>query len=455
MKVLHVCSFYQPVGGAEKLLFSVLDLLEARGVENVVMAPESQSLGATGRRRELFVDFLEYPFERSDLFASLRNNLRLVATISDVLDAERPDVIHLHNQQNPFVYKACCDSGIPMVRNVHDPRLYCPTNWRLLPNGELCPYPFGRACLTEGCVGLTTGAVKHVAAMAWNRHLSFKNTTLIIESRESYELARQNGYADDQMCLIPNCTAVPAEDVAAADKARHYTEGSNQLLFVGRASPEKGLPFLLNALTHVRHDFTLNLLTAGDHYHHEIAPLIDRLGLRSRVKVRLNTSYDETARYYAMADAVIVPSVWFETFCLVGIEAYAHMTPVVATRVGGIKDWCVDGETGFLVDIFDELALADRIDRLLADPGLRRRLGRNGFRRAQDLFSEQRYYERLYALYERVGTHGTGHADRFPGVAGRPLQFGTRLPGVKSQDRRPRSDGPGPEQQVPESGAGR
>ena len=284
MKVVHVCSFYRPVGGAEKLLFSVLDLLESRGVENVVLAPESQSPGATGRRRELFVDFLEYPFARSHLFTSLRNNLRLVAAISDVLEAEQPDVIHLHNQQNPFVYKACGDSDIPLVRNVHDPRLYCPTNWRLLPDGQLCPYPFGRACVTQGGVGLSPGEVKHVAAMVWNRHLSSKNTTLIIESRASYELARQNGYADDQMCLIPNCTAVPDETVAAADKARHYTPGANQLLFVGRASREKGLPFLLHALTRVRHDFTLNLLTAGDYYHHEIAPLIERLGLRSRCR---------------------------------------------------------------------------------------------------------------------------------------------------------------------------
>ena len=310
MKVLHICSFYQPLGGAEKLLFSVLDLLEQRGVENVVLAPMSQSGGATGRRREHFVDFLEYPFERSSLFASLRDNTRLMSAVTKLLGDERPDVIHLHNQQNPFIYKACSDSGIPMVRNLHDPRLYCPTNWRLLPDGSLCPYPFGRACLTQGCVKPTPAEVKHIAVMAWNRHLSFTNTTLIIESRESYELALQNGYTPEQMCLIPNCTAVPpSEEQVAADKARACVPGGNQLLFVGRASREKGLPFLLHALTRVRHDFTLNLLTAGDYFHHEIAPLITRLGLESKVNVRLNTSYADTARYYAAADAVIVPSV--------------------------------------------------------------------------------------------------------------------------------------------------
>jgi glycosyltransferase involved in cell wall biosynthesis len=437
MKVLHVCSFYRPFGGAEKLLFSVLDLLESRGVENVIVAPESQSDGATGRRREYFVEFLEYPFERSGLFASVRANRRLMGALTDVIDAERPDVLHLHNPQNPFVYKACVDSGIPIVRNVHDPRLYCPTNWRLLPDGRLCPYPFGRACVTEGCVKPTASDVKHIAVMAWNRHLSFQNTTLIIESRESYALALQNGYTEDQLCLIPNCTSAASEAEVEAEKTQAWQPGGNQLLFVGRASHEKGLPFLLHALTRVRHPFTLNLLTAGDYFHQTIAPLITTLGLESRVNVRLNTSYADTARYYAAADVCIVPSVWFETFCLVGIEAYAHMTPVVATRIGGIKDWCVDEETGFLVDVFDEAALADRIDRLLADPELGRRLGRNGFRRVQTLYSEQAYYERLHGLYEKVIKDGTCHADRFARMAGRALQPGTGLSHVQPQDSRP------------------
>lgn len=437
MKVLHVCSFYRPFGGAEKLLFSVLDLLEARGIENAVLAPASQSDGATGRRAEHFVDFLEYPFSRTNLLTSLRDNRRLMTSVRDVIAAEQPDVIHLHNQQNPFVYQACDDSGIPLVRNVHDPRLYCPTNWRLLPDESLCPHPFGRACLTNGCVKPTAADVKHVAAMAWNRHLSFRNTTLIIESRESWELALQNGYRADQMALIPNCTHVPPIETVEAEKRAACKDAGRELLFVGRASREKGLPFLLHALTRVRRDVTLNLLTAGDYFQQEIAPLITRLGLESRVNVRLNTSYADTARFYASADAVIVPSVWFETFCLVGIEAYAHMTPVIATRVGGIKDWCVDGETGLLVDVFDEVALADRIDRLLGDPDLRRRLGQNGFLRARELYSEQVYFERLHALYQKVVTDGTRHADRLPRMAGRALQSGPGLSHVDPQGSRP------------------
>lgn len=421
MKVLHFCSFYRPLGGGEKLLFSVLDLLERNGVENVIVAPESQTSDLTGRRREYFLEFLEYPFDRSGLFSTLWTNRRLVRTILGIFRTERPDVIHLHNQQNPFVHLACVLSGIPTVRNVHDPRLYCPTSWRLLPDRSLCPHPMGRACLAERCVKMNSRDLKNAFFILLQRWLSFWNSTLIIESRESFEMALQNGYRESQLSLIPNCTTLPPLDRALAEKEQHARSGENSILFVGRASYEKGLHFLIHALGKLRNDFKLYVLTAGDYYEREIAPLVTRLGLDSRVEVRYGTSYEDTARYYAMADVVVVPSIWFETFCLIGIEAYSHLTPVVATRTGGIKDWCVDGETGYLVDLFDEEALAARIDQLLADPEKRKNFGLKGYRRVEQQYNDQIYYQRLRALYDKVIQDGQSDAYRLPRLARRPV----------------------------------
>jgi glycosyltransferase involved in cell wall biosynthesis len=421
VKILHLCSFYRPVGGAEKLLFSVLNLLEDNGVENVIVAPRAQSGGPTGQRKEYFVDFLEYPFSRSSLFSAVWTNRKLCAALRQIIAAEQPDVIHLHNQQNPFIYWACLRTGIPMVRNIHDPRLYCPTNWRLLPDNRLCPHPFGRACITEGCVKPSRTDARQLLTTFVNRQLSFRNTTQIIESRESYQMALQNGYKEEQLTLIPNCTSLPSLQTALDDKKRFKVEGQNTLLFVGRASYEKGLHFLIHALPKVRNDFKLYILTAGDYYTQKIAPLVESLNLSSRIEVRFDTSYEETARFYSMSDIVLVPSIWFETFCLIGIEAYSHLTPVIATRTGGMKDWCVDGETGFLVDIFDEAALAARIDDLLDDPQKRYRFGINGYRRTAELYSEQMYFQRLHALYKKVMDNGKANAYRLAGLARRPV----------------------------------
>ena len=348
----------QAAWGAEKLLFNVLDLLEQNGVENVIVAPELGSNGPTGLRKEYFVEFLEFHFPEHALRVDLK---KLGTSESPPTDSSPGEAGCRSSAQStePVHLSRVPDERNPMVRNVHDPRLYCPTNWRLLPDKSLCPHAFGRACLTEGCVKPTLADARQLFATIFNRQLSFWKTTLIIESRETYAMALQNGYREEQLCLIPNCTPLPPLQEEMEEKASHANSGQNTLLFIGRASYEKGLHFLLNALPRVRNDFKLFILTAGDYYEKYRSP-IQRLGLRSKVEVRFDTSYKDTAAFYSMADVVVVPSVWFEPFCMIGIEAYSHLTPVVATRTGGIKDWCVDGETGFLVDIFDEDALARR-----------------------------------------------------------------------------------------------
>ena len=66
--------------------------------------------------------------------------------------------------------------------------------------------------------------------------------------------------------------------------------------------------------------------------------------------------------------AVILPWRWQEPFGLVGPEALAHGIPVAGFDVGAIREYLIDGETGLLVPSGDTAALADAIDRLLADP---------------------------------------------------------------------------------------
>jgi glycosyltransferase involved in cell wall biosynthesis len=74
--------------------------------------------------------------------------------------------------------------------------------------------------------------------------------------------------------------------------------------------------------------------------------------------------------------------------------------PVIATRVGGLPEAVVDGETGLLVPPADPAALGAAIGRLRADPGLRKRMGENGRRRAQQHFSLDAYLRKMEGVYE-------------------------------------------------------
>jgi len=90
----------------------------------------------------------------------------------------------------------------------------------------------------------------------------------------------------------------------------------------------------------------------------------------------------ELAPYYERAGVVCVPS-RREGYGVVAREAMAHGRAVVATRVGGLVDAITDGEDGVLVAPGDEAALRLAVERLLADPGERRRLGTAARTRAE------------------------------------------------------------------------
>jgi phosphatidylinositol alpha 1,6-mannosyltransferase len=142
-----------------------------------------------------------------------------------------------------------------------------------------------------------------------------------------------------------------------------------EVLYAGRLSPEKGVEELVAATDGMK------LVVAGD------GPL------RARVPGALGfVPHDELQRLYARAAVVACPS-RREGFGVVCLEAMAHGRPVVATSVGGLRDLVVEEETGIVVPPRDPEALRRALQRLLADPDLRRRLGAAGRRKAQERFS--------------------------------------------------------------------
>jgi glycosyltransferase involved in cell wall biosynthesis len=173
---------------------------------------------------------------------------------------------------------------------------------------------------------------------------------------------------------IPNGVEIPAEVGAEADPP--------EVLFVGRLAPEKGIHELAEAAR------GLNLVVAGDG---PLRPLVPgALGF---------VPHEEVERLLARAAAVVLPS-HREGLPMALLEAMAHGRAVVATPVGGIPSLVEDGRTGLLVPPGDAGALRAAIDRLLGDPGLRRRLGEAARERVTELCSWERVVDETLAAYE-------------------------------------------------------
>jgi glycosyltransferase involved in cell wall biosynthesis len=125
----------------------------------------------------------------------------------------------------------------------------------------------------------------------------------------------------------------------------------------------------------------------------------------------------DLAAAYAATDVFATPSICFDTFGLVNLEAMEHRKPVVATNFGGSPEVVADGETGFVENPFDVEAFAGRIAALLDDEGLRQRMGEAGYLRLRQRFMIDRLVDEYLDEYGRAreladGVHSGGPAGR-------------------------------------------
>src|SRR5205823_7139882 len=117
--------------------------------------------------------------------------------------------------------------------------------------------------------------------------------------------------------------------------------------------------------------------TQGESERRRLAGIARELGLKHRVSFLGSVPQDELPAFYANAEALLMPS-YSESFGLVGLEAQACGCPVIAADVAGLASVVRDGVTGYLVAGHDPADYADRLARLLDDPGLAAAMGRRG-----------------------------------------------------------------------------
>ena len=109
----------------------------------------------------------------------------------------------------------------------------------------------------------------------------------------------------------------------------------------------------------------------------------------------------DKARFYKTAQIFCAPSTGQESFGIVLLEAMAAGLPVVASDIHGYKRVVQRNVTGLLVEPKSPEALADALERLICDPGLRQRLGEAGSQRAPE-YDWSHVAAQLVELYEEV-----------------------------------------------------
>lgn len=172
-----------------------------------------------------------------------------------------------------------------------------------------------------------------------------------------------------------------------------------------RAAPEKGVSVLLRAFDKVWRQRagsppTPLLVYMGDGpQFRELCVL--RESLESRDAIVLTGYRADAGQLIAGADLCVMPSVWEDALPLAVMQPMALGKAVVASRVGGIPEMIVDGESGVLVPADDAEALAGALGALLDDPGRAARLGAAARDRVSRLFGPEQQIDALAAVVGR------------------------------------------------------
>ncbi len=313
------------------------------------------------------------------------NDLKVFFELVGILRREKPDVVHTHKSKAGLLGRlAAFLAGVPVRIHTFHGHVF---------RGYFSPLVSRLVVMTEQMLALITDRIFVVGdqlkvEMTDTYRLCAPEKILVVplglDLGSFADAARPGGGARE---LIRKSLGVPADRKLAG--------------IVGRLTKIKNHGLFLEAARRVLETRTDTgfVIVGGGECEAELKALAGKLGIAQRVHF-LGFRTD-TAPIYAALDAVLLTSD-NEGTPVTLIEAGAAGLPVISTDVGAVRTVVLDGETGFVVPPGDAAQLAARLNRLLDDPELSRRLGAAGQRHVLANFSIERLCDTLGRLYEEL-----------------------------------------------------
>ena len=374
MKVLLAHNAYQQRGGEDAVVEAEAALLRSRGHEVQEYRRHNDELVGTGRAKAAV----------GTLWSR-----RTVHEVAALLRAARPDVLHVHNTFpliSPSLYWAAADAGVPVVQTLHNFRLMCPQGM-LLREGRVC----------EDCVGrLPLPAIRHACYQGQRPQTAVAASMLVLHralGTWQHKVQRyialndfcrnkfiQGGLPADRIVVKPNFVDLPAPAAGPRDG----------LLFVGRLSQEKGIA-TLSAAAHQLPSGSLRVVGSG--------PEADRLANVLAITALGALPAEQVGAEMVRAQALVIPSLWYENFPRTLVEAMACGLPVLASRIGALAELVEDGVTGLLVEPGNAAEWGAKMQWALDHPERMAQMGRAARAVYESRYTAAINYEQLTNIY--------------------------------------------------------
>jgi len=411
MRILFLSNFYPPyeIGGEEQSCQDIVNHLKRRRHDAIVLTSThgaDNTVEEEGVYRRLALKMELIPIWNSvRFFVGRKRRERESLTCLQQLVADfKPDVIFICGMWNlPRSLPALAEELLPK-RVVYRLADYWPT----LPSQHECYWRApGRRWFTRLPKWLLGRLALALLALEGPQpQLKFKHTYCISAATRD-ELVKAGIPVQEARIIHNGISLEEFTSRSVHNRVDHGHKGPS-LLYLGRLSPEKGVDTAMQALAELAHvrgvdDVKLTLIGPGKaDYEAYLRNLVTQKGVRDRVIFYGHVPREKVPGLLNQFDVLVVPSKWPEPFGRVVLEGMAAGLAVVGTAMGGMQEALVDGETGLTFAPGDAKALADRIEQLIDDPLLRRRLGEAGRRIVAERFTVERMVDEVEAYLQEI-----------------------------------------------------
>ena len=361
-------------GGVTKHITSLTESFRRRGHQACIIAASSQ--GTDGVAPDVVqISSFVVPVPYSGSVARITFSPFLAHRMRALLRRETFDVLHLHEPTTPTLPWV----ALRQAQNL-SPQTALVGTFHAYRERRAWPYEWARPIFGRIVDGLDGRVVVSQAARDYI-----------------------SSYFPGHYRVIPNGVDVALFGNRSLEPLPQFSDGLN-ILFVGRLEPRKGFCYLIEAYARVKVVLPqARLLVVGPYTVHDRLPFereLRRLRLGG-VHFIGYVSDQELARYYQTGHVFCAPSIGFESFGMVLLEAMAAGTPIVASDIEGYRTVVTHKAEGLLVPPKDAVALADALIYLLQRPDLRRAMGIRGQATASH-YAWDRVADRVLDYYHDV-----------------------------------------------------
>jgi glycosyltransferase involved in cell wall biosynthesis len=328
----------------------------------------------------------------------------------------KPDILHSYGWVSYSCAVALLGKDIPLLISVRDYGYSCPTRTLVLRGEEVCSGPALSKCIS--CASLLYGSSKGWVAtigvflgrgLLKHKIRGMHSISMYVEQvmERDFWRERRSGLNHSlekvNKAIIPSFQESEEQSLEVDVKTQEFVNRlPNQpfILFVGALRRVKGINQLLEAYQNLNAPPPLVLIgTIESDSPSQFPP---------GVTVLTNFPHQAVMAAWARCLFGVIPSLWPEPLGSVVYEGMSQGKAIIGTTPGGHTDMIIHNKTGFLVPLGDVAALADAMQRLIAQPELCERLGWAGRERAR-LFTADvavPQFERLYTQLANLGVNG-------------------------------------------------